>query len=41
MHEMAGDVEAAIADFVAAARRTASVPERDYLAAQAARLREK
>ncbi len=41
MHEMAGDVDAAIADFLAAARRTGSVPERDYLAAQAARLREK
>jgi RNA polymerase sigma factor (sigma-70 family) len=41
MHEMAGDVEAASADFLAAARRTASVPERDYLAAQAARLRGK
>jgi RNA polymerase sigma factor (sigma-70 family) len=38
MHEMAGDADAAIADYLAAARRTASVPERDYLSAQAARL---
>jgi predicted RNA polymerase sigma factor len=38
MHEMAGDAEAAVADYLAAARRTASVPERDYLSAQAARL---
>jgi hypothetical protein len=29
---------AAVADYLAAARRTASVPERDYLSAQAARL---
>ena len=38
MHEMAGDADAAIADYLAASRRTASVPERDYLSAQAARL---
>ena len=38
MHEMAGDSDAAVADYLAAARRTASVPERDYLSAQAARL---
>jgi RNA polymerase sigma factor (sigma-70 family) len=38
-HEMAGDTDAAIADYLTAARRTASVPERDYLTAQAARLR--
>ena len=38
MHEMAGDADAAVADYLAAARRTASVPERDYLSAQAARL---
>ena len=36
--EMAGDADAAVADYLAAARRTASVPERDYLSAQAARL---
>jgi predicted RNA polymerase sigma factor len=38
MHEMAGEVEAAVADFATAARRTTSTPERDYLNAQAARL---
>ena len=38
MHERAGDTDAAVADYLAAARRTASVPERDYLSAQAARL---
>jgi len=38
MHEMAGDADAAVADYLAAARRTASVPERDYLSTQAARL---
>jgi len=38
MHDMAGDADAAVADYLAAARRTASVPERDYLSTQAARL---
>jgi RNA polymerase sigma factor (sigma-70 family) len=36
--EMAGDREAAIAHYRAAAGRTTSVPERNYLATQAARL---
>jgi RNA polymerase sigma factor (sigma-70 family) len=36
--ERAGDAEAAIAHYRAAARRTASLPERDYLTAKAARL---
>ena len=36
--EMAGDGEAAIAHYLAAAGRTASIPERHYLTAQAARL---
>jgi hypothetical protein len=36
---MAGDHEAAIAGYEAAASRTASIPERDYLLTQAARLR--
>jgi RNA polymerase sigma factor (sigma-70 family) len=38
LHEMAGDSDAAVADYLAASRLTASVPERDYLSAQAARL---
>jgi predicted RNA polymerase sigma factor len=38
MHEIAGDLVAAAADYLAAARRTTSVPEREYLAAQAAKL---
>jgi RNA polymerase sigma factor (sigma-70 family) len=38
LHEMAGDHEAAIGHYLAAAGRTASIPERDYLSAQAARL---
>ena len=38
LHEMAGNSEAAAAHYLAAAGRTASVPERDYLSAQAARL---
>ena len=37
--EMAGDREAAIAHYQAAAGRTASLPERNYLATKAARLR--
>jgi RNA polymerase sigma factor (sigma-70 family) len=36
--EMAGDHEAAIEHYRAAAQRTTSIPERDYLATQAARL---
>ena len=38
LYEMAGDREAAIAEFRAAAAGTMSVPERDYLVAQAARI---
>jgi len=38
--EMAGDHEAAIAHYLTAAGRTASLPERNYLMTQAARLRE-
>ncbi|HEX5107389.1 MAG TPA: hypothetical protein VFV95_03045 [Vicinamibacterales bacterium] len=38
LQEMAGNHEAAIAHYRAAARRTSSIPERDYLTAQAARL---
>jgi predicted RNA polymerase sigma factor len=38
LHEMAGDAVAAAADYLAAAQRTASIPERDYLHAQAAAL---
>jgi len=41
MHEMAGDVDKAVADYLAAARRTTSIPERNYLNGQAARLTEK
>jgi RNA polymerase sigma factor (sigma-70 family) len=37
--ELAGENESAIAAYLAAAGRTASVPERNYLATQAARLR--
>jgi predicted RNA polymerase sigma factor len=36
--ELAGDVEAALESYRRAARMTASVPERRYLALQAARL---
>ena len=36
--EMAGDHEAAIAHYRAAAGRTTSIPERDYLTTRAARL---
>jgi RNA polymerase sigma factor (sigma-70 family) len=36
--EMAGDVEAAVAEYRAAADRTTSLPEQHYLTAQAARL---
>jgi RNA polymerase sigma factor (sigma-70 family) len=38
--ELAGDHEAAIAHYSTAAARTTSLPERNYLATQAARLRE-
>lgn len=38
LHEMAKDHEPAIAHYLAAARRTTSIPERNYLSAQAARL---
>jgi RNA polymerase sigma factor (sigma-70 family) len=38
--EMAGDHEAAMAHYQVAARRTTSLPERNYLMTQAARLRE-
>src|SRR5437868_933026 len=38
LFEMAGDRDAAIAHFRAASERTTSIPERDYLATQAARL---
>ena len=40
LYEMAGEREAAITHYLAAANRTASLPERDYLLTQAARLRE-
>ena len=39
LFEMAGDHAAAIAHYQAAAGRTASIPERNYLMTQAARLR--
>ncbi len=38
MRELAGDTDAAAADYLQAARRATSVPERRYLAVQAARL---
>jgi predicted RNA polymerase sigma factor len=38
LFEMAGDHLSAIAHYRAAARRTTSIPERDYLTTQAARL---
>jgi RNA polymerase sigma factor (sigma-70 family) len=41
LHEMAGDHQAAIAHYLAAAARTTSIPERNYLSSQAARLRPK
>jgi predicted RNA polymerase sigma factor len=37
--ELAGDTDAAVAAYLSAAGRTASLPERNYLATQAARLR--
>ena len=41
LHEMAGEADAAVADYLAAARRTTSIPERDYLNSQAAKLARK
>jgi predicted RNA polymerase sigma factor len=38
--EMAGDHQAAMAHYRTAAARTTSLPERNYLVTQAARLRE-
>jgi len=38
--EMAGDYQAAMAHYCAAAERTGSLPERNYLVTQAARLRD-
>ena len=38
LHERLGDVERAIAHYRAAAERTMSIPERDYLTLKAARL---
>jgi RNA polymerase sigma factor (sigma-70 family) len=38
LHERAGDYQAAMTHYLAAAVRTTSVPERNYLSAQAARL---
>ena len=38
LRELAGDTKAAAADYLAAARRTTSLPERRYLALQASRL---
>jgi predicted RNA polymerase sigma factor len=40
LHEMNGDPRAAVTHYLAAAARTTSLPERDYLRAQAARLAE-
>jgi len=41
LHERAGDHGAATKHYRAAAERTASIPERNYLVAQAARLEDK
>ena len=38
LRELAGDTDAAAADYLAAARRATSLPERRYLALQATRL---
>jgi predicted RNA polymerase sigma factor len=38
LRELAGDTDAAAADYLDAARRATSLPERRYLAVQAARL---
>ena len=40
MLEMAGELDAACADYTAAARGTNSVPERNYLVMKATRLRD-
>jgi predicted RNA polymerase sigma factor len=40
LFELAGDHEAAITHYRAAASRTASIPERNYLMTQAARLKD-
>ena len=40
LREMAGDRQGAITDYLSAAARTANLPERHYLLAQAARLRD-
>jgi predicted RNA polymerase sigma factor len=39
LYEMAGDIDAAVAHYRAAASRTTSIPEQHYLTRQAARLR--
>jgi predicted RNA polymerase sigma factor len=39
LHEMAGDRERAVGHYRAAAEKTMSIPERNYLTAKAARLR--
>jgi RNA polymerase sigma factor (sigma-70 family) len=39
LHELAGHTDAAVAHYDAAAKRTTSIPERNYLTTQAARLR--
>ncbi|MBF6427256.1 sigma-70 family RNA polymerase sigma factor [Nocardia cyriacigeorgica] len=39
LHEMAGDIDAAISHYTAAAQRTTNTAERDYLMIRAARLR--
>jgi predicted RNA polymerase sigma factor len=41
LHEMAGDADAAIDLYLAAAGRTTSISERNYLNARAARLRDR
>lgn len=41
LHEMAGDTDAAVTSYTAAARRTTSAAERDYLAIRAAQLRQR
>jgi predicted RNA polymerase sigma factor len=38
LHEMAGDHQAAIGHYLSAAGQTTSIPERNYLGSQAARL---
>jgi predicted RNA polymerase sigma factor len=40
LHEFAGELEAALRHYLAAADRTSSLPERNYLLTKAARLRE-